>query len=97
MGCLRGPQPNQCDLSHCERCLGRAVRETSGFAGGMRGWSNKKSYIHLLFGPVDGSSRKHGLESSVKQGWRTGTMGYRQLTQQYAIIFGLFYFVPNGL
>jgi len=55
--------------------------------------------MHHLFGPVDGTSRKQGLESLAagKQGWRTGTMGCRQFTQQCAITFVLFYFAPNRL
>lgn len=75
------------------------MRETCSFAGGIKGWSNKKSYVHFLFGPVGGTSRKQGLESLVtgKQGWCMDTAGCRQLTQQHVIIFGLFYFVPNGL
>lgn len=99
MGCSWGPQPDLCDLSHCERCLGRAVGGTCSLVGGMRDWTNKDSYIHLLFGSVDGTSRKQRLESLAtgKQGWHTGTMGCRQLTEQLAIIFGLFYFAPNRL
>lgn len=61
----------------------------------MRGWSNKKPYIHLFFSPVDGTSRKQGLESLMtgKQGWCMGTMGCRQLTHSvssalvYSVLF----------
>lgn len=73
--------------------------ETCGLVGAMKDWTNKDSYIHLLFGSVDGTRRKQRLESLAtgKQGWRTGTMGRRKLTEQLAIIFGLFYFAPNRL
>lgn len=92
MWCLGGPQPNPRDLSHCERCLGRAVRETCGFAGGMRGWSNKKSYIHLLFGPVDGTSRKQGLESLVNK--EAGLAhGHRRVQATYSAACHNFWFI----
>lgn len=59
------------------------MRETRGTAGGMRGWSNKTSYIHLLFDPVDGTSPKQGVESLArgKKGLCAGTVGCRQLAQ----------------